>query len=101
MAYSILIKDKKNVGLYRFLTVKQEIMKEVTNEVTDSESHEVRTETTLVGTGEYQTVTYSTDEKDELESKCVELLKTYNNTEFIPIDTLGYTTDLIWDSDKE
>lgn len=97
--YSILIKDKAN--LYRFLTVKQEIMEEVSNEVTDPESHEVRTETTLVGTGEYQTVTYATEEKDELEVKCVELLKTYNSTEFMPIDTLGYTTDLIWDSEKE
>lgn len=76
-------------------------MKEQNTEITDPESHEVRTETTLIGTGEYQTVTYSTDEKDELEAKCVELLKTYNSTEFLPIDTLGYTTDLIWDSDDK
>lgn len=97
--YSILVKDKQN--LYRFLTVKQEIMKEEVNEVTDPETDEVRQETTLVGTGEYQTITYATEEKDELEAKCVELLKTYNSTEFMPIDTLAYDTDLIWKSDKE
>lgn len=97
--YSILIKDKSN--LYRFLTVKEEIMEEVTNEVTDPDTSEVKTEITLVGTGEYHTVTYTTEKKDELEEKCIELLKTYNSTEFMPIDTLGYTTDLIWDSDKE
>lgn len=65
--YSILIKDKSN--LYRFLTVKQEIMKEENVEVTDLDTQEVRTETTLVGTGEYKTVTYSTESKDELEEK--------------------------------
>lgn len=92
--YSILIKDKGN--LYRFLTVKQEIMKEISTEVTDPDTNEVRTDTTLVGTGEYETVTYSTSEKDELEAKCIELLKTYNSTEFMPIDTLAYDTDLIW-----
>lgn len=94
--YSILIKDTKNAGLYRFLTVKQEIMKEKSTEVTDPDTNEVRTETTFVGTGVYQTVTYSTSDKDELETKCIELLKTYNSTEFMPIDTLVYDTDLIW-----
>lgn len=101
MAYSILVKDTKNTGLYRFLTVKQEIMEGKTTEVTDPDTQEVKTETTLIGTGEYEVVKYSTLDKEELETKCVELLKTYNNTEFMPIDTLGYTTDLIWDSDKE
>lgn len=94
--YSILIKDKSN--LYRFLTIKQEIMEEKINEITDSETFEVRQETTLVGTGEYETVRYTTSEKDELETKCIELLKTYNITEFIPVDTLEYDTDLVWKS---
>ena len=49
--YSILIKDSKNAGLYRFLTVKQEIMKEETQEVTDPDTQEVKTETISVGTG--------------------------------------------------
>lgn len=96
--YSILIKDSKNAGLYRFLTIKQEIMKEETHEVTDSDTQEVRTETTLIGTGEYETVKYSTDSKDELEEKCIELLNSYKATDFIPIDTLNYSTDLIWET---
>lgn len=97
--YSILIKDKAN--LYRFLTVKQEIMKEENTEVTDPETQEVRTETNLIGTGEYNTVTYSTSSKGELEQKCIELLKTYNSTEFIPVDTLQYETDLVWKTEQE
>ena len=94
--YSILIKDMKNVGQYRFLTVKQEVVREENTEITDPDTNEVRTETTLVGTGNYEIVTYSTSDKDELEAKCVELLKTYNSTEFMPIDTLAYDTDLVW-----
>ena len=94
--YSILIKDSKNAGLYRFLTVKQEIMKEESKEVTDSDTQEVRTETTLVGTGEYATVIFETESKDELEGKCIELLNSYKATDFMPIDTLKYTTDLVW-----
>ena len=98
--YKILIKDSKT-GMYRFLTVKQEIMKEETSEVTDSESHEVKQETTLVGTGEYETVTFATEEKDELEKKCVELLSSYKITEFIPVNTLTYTTDLVWEGESK
>ena len=94
--YSILIKDSKNAGLYRFLTVKQEIMKEESKEVTDPDTQEVRTETTLVGTGEYTTVIFETESKDELEGKCIELLNSYKATDFMPIDTLKYTTDLVW-----
>lgn len=94
--YSILIKDIKNTGQYRFLTVKQEITKEVSTEVTDPDTNEVRTEIAFVGIGEYETVAYSTDSKDELETKCIELLKTYNSTEFIPVDILSYDTDLVW-----
>ena len=92
--YSILIKDKGN--LFRFLTVKQEIMREESTEIIDPDTNEVRTETTLVGTGEHEVVAYSTSDKDELEAKCIELLKTYNSTEFIPVDTLAYDTDLVW-----
>jgi len=50
----------------------------------------------LVGTGEYETVEYSTENKDELEKKCIELLASYKVTEFTPINTLAYTTDLVW-----
>ena len=45
--YSILIKDSKNAGLYRFLTVKQEIMKEESQEVTDQDTQEGKTEVIL------------------------------------------------------
>ena len=99
--YKILIKDTKNAGLYRFLTVKQEIMKEESKEVTDPDTHEVKTETTLIGTGEFKTVTYATESKDELEAKCIELLNSYKATDFMPIDTLKYTTDLVWESVTE
>ena len=71
--YKILIKDSKT-GMYRYLTVKQEIMKEQKETVTDEDTHEVKEVTTLVGTGEYETVEYSTENKDELEKKCIELL---------------------------
>lgn len=93
--YKILIKDSKT-GMYRYLTVKQEIMKEQQETVTDEDTQEVKEVTTLVGTGEYETVEYSTEDKDELEKKCIELLSSYKVTEFVPIKTLTYTTDLVW-----
>lgn len=97
--YSILIKDKPN--LYRFLTVKQEIMKEESQEVTDPDTQEVKTEITLVGTGEYETVRFETENRDELEAKCVELLGTYNKNEFLAVNTEPYQMDLIWNANKE
>lgn len=93
--YKILIKDSKT-GMYRYLTVKQEIMKEQKETVTDEDTQEVKEVTTFVGTGEYETVEYSTENKDELEKKCIELLASYKVTEFAPINTLAYTTDLVW-----
>ena len=36
------------------------------------------------------------ENKDELEKKCIELLASYKVTEFTPINTLAYTTDLVW-----
>lgn len=92
--YSILIKDEKT-GLYRFLTVKQEIMKETTESVEDPDTYEVKEVTTSVGTGNYETVTYETNSQDELEKKCIELLSSYKVTKFKPIKTLTYTTDLV------
>lgn len=93
--YKILIKDAKT-GMFRYLTVRQEIMAEQKETVTDEETHEVKEETTFVGTGEYETVIYSTENMDELEKKCIELLSSYKVTEFAPIKTLTYTTDLVW-----
>ena len=93
--YKILIKDSKT-GMYRYLTVKQEIMKEQKETVNDEDTQEVKEVTTLVGTGEYETVEYSTENKDELEKKCIDLLASYKVTEFTPINILAYTTDLVW-----
>lgn len=92
--YSILVKDKG--ALYRFLTVKQEILKEVSTEVTDPDTNEVRTDTTYVGTGEYETVRFETADREELEAKCVEMLGTYNKNEFMAVNTEPYQMDLIW-----
>lgn len=99
--YSVLIRDKKDKTVYRFLQVKQEIMTEVSNQITDPESHEVRTETELVGTGKFETVNYTEENKDKFEKKCIELLNTYNRTEIIPVSLEEYDVDLLWDSDSE
>ena len=56
--YSVLIRDKKDKSIYRFLQVKEEIMEEVSKEVEDPDTHEIRTETESVGTGKFQTVNY-------------------------------------------
>jgi len=47
--YKILIKDSKT-GMYRYLTVKQEIMKEQKETVTDEDTHEVKEVTTGLST---------------------------------------------------
>ena len=97
--YAILIKDKSN--LYRFLTVKKDIMREESTEVTDPETKEVRTETTLVPTGDTEVVRFETDSREELESKCVDILGTYNKNQFMAINTEPFEMDLLWSSEKE
>lgn len=92
--YAILIKDKTN---YRFYTVERAITKEESHEETDPDTHEVKTVTTTVETGETEIVKYTTDSKDELEATCIALLDKYTAKDFIPVDLLGYKTDLIWD----
>lgn len=98
--YSILIRDKKDKTIYRFLQVKEEIMEEVSKEVEDSDTHEIRTETESVGTGKFQTVNYKEENKDKFEEKCVGLLDTYNRSEIIPISLEDYSVDLVWSSDS-
>ncbi len=97
--YAILIKEKGN--LYRFLSIKKEIMKETTTQVTDPDTNEVKDEVTLTGTGEFETVKFEVESRDELEAKCVELLGTYNKNEFLPVNTEPFQMDLIWDSENE
>lgn len=98
--YSVLIRDKKDKTIYRFLQVKEEIMEEVSKEVEDPDTHEIRTETEFVGTGKFQTVNYKEESKDKFEKKCVSLLDTYNRSEIIPISLEDYSVDLVWSSDN-
>lgn len=100
MQYSVLIRDKRDKSLYRFLQIKEEIMEEVPKEVEDPDTHEVRTETELVGTGKFQTVSYKESCKDKFEKKVIELLNTYNRTEIIPVALEEYDVDLLWNSDN-
>ena len=99
MAYSVLIRDKKDKSIYRFLQIKEEIMEEVPKEVEDPDTHEVRTETELVGTGKFQTVSYKESDKEKFEQKCISLLDTYNRTEIVLVSLEEYDVDLLWNSD--
>ena len=98
--YSVLIQDKKDKSVYRFLQVKEEIMEEIPKEVEDPDTHEVRIETELIGTNKFQTVKYRESDKDKFEEKCIELLNTYNRTEIVPVALEEYDVDLLWNSDK-
>lgn len=64
--YAIMIKEKTNS--YRFLSVKKEIMKETVTQVTDPDTNEVKDEVTLTGTGDFETVRFETESRDELEA---------------------------------
>ena len=83
--YSVLIQDKRDKSMYKFLQVKQEIMNEVSKEVTDPDTNEVRTEIEYVGTGKFETVNYKESEKDKFEAKCIELLNSIINQRHIPL----------------
>ena len=100
MNYSVLIQDKKDKSVYHFLQVKEEIMEEVSREIEDPDTHEVRTETELIGTGKFSTVKYKESDKDKFEKKVIELLNTYNRTEIVPVSLEEYDVDLLWDSDN-
>lgn len=100
MAYTVLIRDKKDKSIYRFLQIKEEIMEEVPKEVEDPETHEVRTEIELVGTNKFQTVNYHESDKEKFEQKCISLLDTYNRTEIVPVSLEEYDVDLLWNSDN-
>lgn len=100
MNYSVLIQDKKDKSVYRFLQVKEEITEEVSKEVEDPDTHEVRTETELIGTGKFSTVKYKESDKDKFEKKVIELLNTYNRTEIVPVSLEEYDVDLLWNSDN-
>lgn len=98
--YSVLIQDKKDKSVYKFLQVKEEIMEEVSKEVEDPNTHEVRTETELIGTGKFSIIKYKESNKDKFEKKVIELLNTYNRTEIVPVSLEEYDVDLLWNSDN-
>lgn len=98
--YSVMIRDDKDHSIYRFLQVKEEIMEEMSKEVEDPDTHEVRTETELVGTGTFHKINYKEEKKDKFEEKCIALLDTYNRSEILPITIEEYDVDLLWKSDN-
>lgn len=55
MEYTILVQSEKDPKLFRFLTVKEPVMKEVKTEITDAETNEVKEVITLVPTEETST----------------------------------------------
>jgi len=75
-------------------------MKEISKEVEDPDTHEVRTETELVGTGQFAVTNYKESDKDKFEEKCISLLDTYNRTEIVPVSLEEYDVDLLWNSDN-
>lgn len=97
--YAILIKEKPN--LYRFLTVKQDVMREESKEVTNPDTQEVRTETIMIPTGDTEVVRFETESRQELENKCIEILGTYNKNQFMAVNTEPFEMDLLWNSEKK
>lgn len=89
--YSILIKDSRTNN-YRFFTIKKEEV---------SQTNLKRISCNPISTGRDDTVVFATSSLEELESKCVELLSNYKSTDIIPVNTLSYSTDLVWGFDTE
>lgn len=100
MKYAILVQNEKDPKLFKFLTVKEPVMKEVKTEVTDEETQEVKEVITYEPTGETQTVNYSTSDKQEFEDKYISLLDTYNRKQIVPISVEEYDLDMIFNSDS-
>lgn len=101
MKYSILIKDSKDPKIFRFLTVKEEIMEEIKTETTDDSTGEVKENITYKGTGEFHTVRYIEEDKQAFEEKYLEMLNTYSRSQLLPVSLETYMLDMIFDSDKE
>ncbi len=101
MRYAILVQNEKDNKLYKFLTVKEPVMKEIKTEVTDEETQEVKEVITYEPTGDMQTVNYSETDKQAFEDKYISLLDTYNRKQIIPISIEDYALDMIFNSDSE
>lgn len=100
MRYTILVQNDKDPKLFKFLTVKEPIMKEIKTEVTDEETQEVKEVVTYEPTGDTQTVNYSESDKQAFEEKYISLLDTYNRKQIIPIAIEDYNLDMIFNSDS-
>lgn len=88
------------MSIYKFLTVKESVMKEIKTEVTDEDTQEVKEVVTYEPTGETQTVNYSEGDKRKFEDKYISLLDTYNRKQIIPVSIEDYALDMIFDSDS-
>lgn len=100
MRFAILVQSEKDSKLYRFLTVKEPVMKEIKTEVTDEDTQEVKEVITYEPTGETQTINYSETNKQAFEEKYISLLDTYNRKQIIPVSIEDYDLDMIFDSDS-
>ena len=100
MRYAVMIQSDKDPKLYKFLTVKESVMKEIKTEVTDEETQEVKEVITYEPTGETQTVNYYESDKQAFEEKYISLLDTYNRKQIIPVSIEDYDLDMIFDSDS-
>ena len=100
MRNAILVQNEKDPKLYKFLTVKEPVMKEVKTEITDEETQEVKEVILYETTGETQTVNYSESDKQAFENKYISLLDTYNRKQIIPVAIEDYNLDMIFDSDS-
>ena len=100
MRYTILVQNDKDPKLFKFLTVKEPIMKEIKTEVTDEETQEVKEVITYEPTGNTQTVNYSESDKQAFEEKYISLLDTYNRKQIIPVSIEDYDLDMIFNSDS-
>lgn len=98
--YSVLINDKRDKSIFRFLKIKEEIVEEISKEIEDSDTHEIRTETEYRGTGKFENRMYKEKDKDKFEEKCISLLDTYNRSEIVPVFLEEYDVDLLWNSDN-
>ena len=101
MRYTILVQNERDNKLFKFLTVKEPVMKEIKTEVTDEETNEVKEVISYEPTGETQTVNYSESDKQKFEEKYISLLDTYNRKQIIPISIEDYDLDMIFSSDTE
>ena len=100
MKYTILVQNERDPKLYKFLTVKEPVMKEIKTEVTDEDTQEVKEVITYEPTGDMQTVNYSENDKQAFEDKYISLLDTYNRKQIIPVAIEDYNLDMIFDSDS-